>query len=173
MSEEIASTQPEPPLKVGNTQPLKPVRKKAPGWRSIIVSVVGVIALLALGIIEGYWSGIGERKSTESSLINKQLTEQFQYALVDEQFGRYDAAQQRLEFIIQHNPGFPGAQSELTKILVLSTIPTATPTPTITPTPDTARGRSDVRHCAAAGGHRRLAKRPCTTGPAPKARPAV
>jgi tetratricopeptide (TPR) repeat protein len=55
---------------------------------------------------------------------------------VDEQFGRYEAARQRLEFIIQNAPSFPGAQDELTKVMVLSTIPTPSPTPRPTPTPD-------------------------------------
>ncbi len=125
----------QPPFDGGSTQPLKPV-KKARRWRAIILSVLGVIVLLALGITGGYYSGVGERQSTEASLRTKQLTEQYQYALVDEQFGRYDAAQQRLQYIIQHDPNFPGAQAELTKILVKASIPTATTTPTITPTPD-------------------------------------
>lgn len=93
--------------------------------------------MLALGIGGGIQIGIGDRQSTEASLRTKQLTEQFQYALVDEQFGRYDTAQQRLQYIIQQDPSFPGAPAELAKILVQMTIPTATPTPTITPTPDT------------------------------------
>ena len=53
-----------------------------------------------------------------------------------EQFGRFDSARQRLEFIIQKDPNFPGAQNELANVLVKTTIPTAVPTPTITPTPD-------------------------------------
>jgi tetratricopeptide (TPR) repeat protein len=137
MSEEIGNTQEsKPAFQPESTQPLKPVNKKAPRWRSILLGVVGVVVLVVLGLLGGYWSGIGERQSAQSSIMTKQLTEQFQYALVDEQFGRYDAAQQRLNFIIQHNPSFPGAQAELTKILVVSKIPTATPTATITPTPD-------------------------------------
>lgn len=135
MSEDLANTQPQQPFQADSTQPLKPV-KKAPRWRSIAISAAGVLVLIALGSMGGYWSGIGERKSAEAGIVNEQLTEQFQYALVDEQFGRYDAARQRLEYIIQNNPRFPGAQNELTKILVLSTIPTATNTPTITPTRD-------------------------------------
>ncbi len=55
---------------------------------------------------------------------------------MDEQFGRYDAAKQRLEFIIQNNPTFPGVQNELAKVLVQMTIPTVTPTPVPTSTPD-------------------------------------
>src|SRR5262245_41554138 len=135
MSEHTGNTQPIRPIKEDDTQPLKPV-KPAPRWRSILLSALGVIVLLALGGLGGYGSGIGDRQAAESQVINQQLTEQFQYALVDEQFGRYDAAQQRLEFIIQHDPSFPGAQNELAKILVAKTIPTATTTPTLTPTPD-------------------------------------
>ncbi len=135
MSEHTGNTQPLPPFKADSTQPLKPV-KKIRRWRSIALSVVGVIALLAFGSMGGYWRGIAERKAAESGIINQQLMEQYQLALVDEQFGRYEAAKERLEFIIQNSPAFPGVQNELAKVLVQMTIPTATPTPTITPTPD-------------------------------------
>jgi tetratricopeptide (TPR) repeat protein len=136
MSEELETTQPQPKFDAGNTQPLKPVKKKR-RWGPIAISVLGVIALLALGIGGGYWSGLGQRQATENGLLTKQLTEQFQFALVDEQFGHYDSAHQRLQFIIQHDPTFPGAQDELAKVLVHMAIPTATATATITPTPDT------------------------------------
>jgi len=119
----------------GDTQPLKPV-KKAPRWRATLFSVLGVLALLALGVLGGYTSGIAQRRSARSEIISRQLTEQFQFALVDEQFGRYEAARQRLEFIIQNDPGFPGVQQELAKVLVQLTIPTPSPTPPPTPTPD-------------------------------------
>jgi tetratricopeptide (TPR) repeat protein len=135
MSEELANTQPQEPFEADKTQPLKPV-KKTGRWRSVVLSILGVLALLALGSMGGYWSGIGVRQSTEQGIRTKQLTEQFQYALVDEQFGRYDSARERLEFIIGKDPNFPGAQNELANVLVKSTIPTATLTPTITPTPD-------------------------------------
>ncbi len=135
MSEEPDKTQEVQPIKEDDTQPLKPV-KPAPRWRSILLTILGVIILLALGGYGGFQSGIGVRKNAASQVITKQLTEQFQFALVDEQFGRYDAARQRLEFIIQNNSSFPGAQNELAKVLVQMTIPTVTPTPTLTPTPD-------------------------------------
>lgn len=135
MSEETGSTQPMQPFKEEDTQPIKPV-KKAPRWRSILISILGVIILLFLGGLGGYGSGLIVRKDTASQLISSQLTEQYQYALVDEQFGRYDTAKQRLEFIIQNNPSFPGVQDELAKVLVQMTIPTVTPTPPPTSTPD-------------------------------------
>ncbi|MBI1855673.1 MAG: hypothetical protein HYR93_07395 [Chloroflexi bacterium] len=135
MSEESETTQEIQPIKEDDTQPLKPV-KPAPRWRSVLYTVLGVIILLALGLLGGYKSGIGDRTNAASQVISKQLTEQYQLALVDEQFGRYEAAKQRLEFIIQNDPGFPGAQNELAKVLVFLTVPTATPTLAPTPTAD-------------------------------------
>jgi tetratricopeptide (TPR) repeat protein len=64
------------------------------------------------------------------------LTEQFALALIDINNGRYEAAKQRLDFIILNDPSFPGATQKLAEVLVLMSIPTATPTPTLTPTPD-------------------------------------
>jgi tetratricopeptide (TPR) repeat protein len=121
-----------PPFKPDQTQPLKPVKKRR-RWRSILLGVGGILVLLILGGLGGYTSGVAQRQQAQSSIINQQLMEQFQYSLVDEQFGRYEAARERLEFIIQHNPDFPGAQTELAKVLVQLTIPT--PTPTLPPTP--------------------------------------
>jgi hypothetical protein len=120
---------------IGNTQPLKPV-KKAPRWRSILIGVLGVIVLLALAGFGGYESAIGTRVQAKTQLVNQQLMDQFQRALVDEQFKHYDDAKQRLNFIIQNDPSFPGAQTEMTKLLIIMSIPTATLTPTLTPTPD-------------------------------------
>ena len=138
MSEEPVNTQPVQPIKEDDTQPLKPLKpvKPAPRWRSILLTILGVLILFVLGGYGGFWQGRSDRQYAQSSVMNKQLTEQYQFALVDEQFGRYDAARQRLEFIIQNDSSFPGAQNELAKVLVQLTIPTATPTPTLTPTPD-------------------------------------
>ncbi|MCL4528570.1 MAG: hypothetical protein M1282_04065 [Chloroflexi bacterium] len=136
MSEHTGNTQPITPIQEDNAQPSQPKQKKPRRWLPILLSILGVIVLLGLGGLGGYWSGIGDRQAAQSQIIDKQLLEQFQYALVDEQFGRYDTAKQRLEFIIQNNPNFPGVQAELAKVLVQSAIPTNTPTPTLTPTPD-------------------------------------
>jgi tetratricopeptide (TPR) repeat protein len=99
--------------------------------------------LLVLSGLGGYAEGLSQRKAALSGTISRQLTDQFQFALVDEQFGRYEAAKERLQFIIQNDPAFPGAQTELTKILVQLTIPTPTSTPPPTPTPD-VRGQQTL-----------------------------
>ena len=120
---------------LGNTQPVKSA-KKSPRWRSLLIGILGIIVLLALAGFGGYENAIGVRNQAKTELINSQLMDQFQRALVDEQFKRYDDAKQRLTFILQNDSSFPGAQTEMAKILVLMSIPTATATPTLTPTPD-------------------------------------
>lgn len=135
MSQDNNETQAGAAIHPSDTQPLKPI-KKGPRWRSMLLTILGVIVILALGGLSGYASGIGLRTSAEATTKSQQLTEQFQYALVDENFGRYSVAKERLEFIIQTDPGFPGAQAELAKVLVQLTIPTPTATLPPTPTPD-------------------------------------
>jgi len=135
MSENTDSTQPNHPVTKEDTQPLK-LTKKAPRWRSILISILGFLLLVGLGAFGGYNSGIGVRVKARDNIIQQQLAEHFKYALVDIQFGRYEVAKQRLEFIIANDPSYPGAQEKLTEVLVMSTIPTMTPTATLTPTPD-------------------------------------
>jgi tetratricopeptide (TPR) repeat protein len=134
MSESTGNTQPIGPIG-GGTKPLKPI-KPAPRWRSTLFSVAGVIALIGLGLFGGFQSGLSTRKQAKSAIISQQLAEQYQYTLVDMQFGRYEAAKQRLEFIILSDPSYPGAQDKYAEVLVLLTIPTPSPTPSLTPTPD-------------------------------------
>jgi tetratricopeptide (TPR) repeat protein len=120
---------------LGTTQPNITVSKSRRG-RAFLFTALGLIIILVLAILAGYASGIIVRKNTQSSVISQQLGQQFQYALVDIQFQRYANAKQRLEFIIAHNPTFPGAQDKLTEVLVLMNQPTPTLTPSLTPTPD-------------------------------------
>lgn len=135
MSEQLGNTQPNQPYQEEDTQPIKAV-KKTPHWRPILISVLGFLLLIGLGGLGGYSSGIGARRTAERSILAEQLTEQFSFALVDIEFGRYENARQRLEFIIDKDPSYPGARDKLTEVLVLSSVPTPAPTATITPTPD-------------------------------------
>lgn len=106
MSEQTGNTQPIQPIKEDDTQPIKPI-KKAPRWRSILISILGFLLLVGLGSYGGYSSGIGTRRAAQYEIMTKQLSEQYTFALVDIQSGRYDAAKQRLEFIIKNDPSFP------------------------------------------------------------------
>lgn len=120
---------------LGSTQPNITISKPRRG-RAFLFNALGLLVILVLAILAGYGSGISIRKNTQSSVISQQLGDQFKYALVDIQFQRYANAKQRLEFIIAHDPTFPGAQDKLTQVLVLMNQPTPTLTPSLTPTPD-------------------------------------
>ena len=109
---------------LGNTEPNIPIRKPWRG-RAFLFTALGLIILLVLAILAGYGSGISIRKSNESSTITQQLGEQFQYALVDIEFQRYENARQRLDYILAHDPNFPGVQEKLTQVLVLMNQPGA------------------------------------------------
>ncbi|HZM21066.1 MAG TPA: hypothetical protein VFC02_04930 [Anaerolineales bacterium] len=129
MSENLGSTQP-------NIKPAKSAATKSARGRTFLFNAIGLIIILTLAVLGGYSSGIGVRRNAQSSVLAQQLSEQFQFALVDIQFGRYANARQRLEFIIANDPTFPGAQEKLTEVLVLINIPTPTLTPAPTSTPD-------------------------------------
>jgi tetratricopeptide (TPR) repeat protein len=138
MSEQTENTQPSTPPEpqVDDTQPIKPVKKKPRRWLSILIGILGFILLIGAGGYGGYNAGIRERKTAQNSIVQQQVAEQFQFALVDMEFKRYEAAIQRLQYIISKDPQFPGAQEKLTEVLVLSSIPTPLPTVTLTSTPD-------------------------------------
>lgn len=134
MSETTETTQ-ETPVKQGDTQPIKPAKKPS-RWKSILIGILGFILLIGLGGYGGYNSGIGDRQAAEDSVINAQLTEQYTFALRDIELGNFETAAQRLKYVIQNDPSFPGAKEKLTEVMVLSVIPTTTPVPTATSTPD-------------------------------------
>ena len=124
----------------GSTQPSKAAKKNNPKrGRTFLLYALILIVILVLAIFSGYRSGIGIRRDTRAQAINQQIGEQFQNTLVDIEFGRYEIAKQRLEWIIENDPNFPGAQEKLTEVLVQINLqenyvpPTATPAPTSTP----------------------------------------
>jgi hypothetical protein len=135
MTEETGSTQPIQPVKKDDTQPVQPIKPPS-RWRSLLTGILGVLIILGLAAYGGYGAGINDRLNADEDIVSKQVTEQFQFALVDIEFKRYESARQRLEFIISKDPDYPGASQKLTEVLVLSTIPTPVPTSTITSTPD-------------------------------------
>ncbi len=129
---EIEQTQPS---SVEDTQPGRPQRKHSRGvW--VLVSIVVILLALLVGGWAGYQSALRARMMARQNMVTQGLLEQFQLALVDIQFKRYEIARQRLEYILGVDPNFPMAQQKLAEVLVQMSIPTATPSPTVTPTPD-------------------------------------
>jgi tetratricopeptide (TPR) repeat protein len=126
---------------LGNTQPNKTIQKdqkKAGRGLRFLFNALAFIIILALSGLGAYRSAIGTRQANEQATLSQQMGEQFQLALVDIQFGKYENARQRLEFIIAHDPTFPGAQQKLTEVLVMMNVPTPTATVPPTTTPDSS-----------------------------------
>ena len=126
---------------IGNTQPNKIINnepKKIGRGRGFLFNTLALIIILIIAVFGGYQSALSTRLRNQDSVITQQLGEQFQYALVDIEFGRYENAKQRLEFIIKNDPSFPGAQDKLTEVLVMMNMPTPTSVvvASMTPTPD-------------------------------------
>jgi tetratricopeptide (TPR) repeat protein len=129
MSEQTTTTE--------STQPVKPVKpKRRINWRGFFLGLLGLIVLIALGGVGGYYQAMQDRAAAERDVVSKQTTEQYALAMVDIDSGNYDAARQRLEYVIQNDPSFPGASQKLTEVLLKIQIPTPTITPSPTPTVD-------------------------------------
>jgi len=99
-----------------------------------------VLVLIAAGsAFAGYNSAIEERTHYQSTLVAGEASNQYVLAQQDIALGNYDRARQRLEYIIQLDPNYPGVSEQLTNVLTQQRItasPTLAPTPTLTPTPD-------------------------------------
>ncbi len=132
MSDEMEQTQ---PTEIG---------KEAPRRRRGAAFLLTLLLLL-VAALGGYRSGIGVRRSAEATVIAQQLGEQLALAQEDIAAGRYDVARQRLEFILDNDPTYPGVVDLLTQVELLSQI-TPSPTPTFTaspsPTPDLSGAES-------------------------------
>ncbi len=109
-------------------------------WRPLaLVAILTLLIIAAMSCYGGYRAGLNDRTSKNSAEAAAQLAEQYQLALQNIDNQQLDLAQQRLVYIINQDPNFPGAQDKLTEVLLqLNTTATATlaPTPTLTPTPD-------------------------------------
>lgn len=124
------STQPD------DTQPTPAAKRRR---RFPWFSLLALIAMLGLGLLGGYNSGIGVRQEARATLVADQLRDQYDLAVQDIQAGNYEAARQRLTYIIQQDPNFPGVTDLLAELILRQSItpsPTASPTPTMTPTID-------------------------------------
>ena len=123
--------------------PITTPRKRRFSLRPILLGALGLIILIALGGLGGYFTASNDRTIAESTAIAATLQEQYVLAELNIQQGAYGAAQQRLEFIIQNDPSYPGAAQRLTDVLLLLAVPTATVTPSPTPTVD-LRGVEEI-----------------------------
>jgi hypothetical protein len=114
---------------------VSPPKKRSSLWITLLVFVI----ILVAGVLIGYESGLLARKNAASDVIDQQVAEQFQLGVKAIENGLYQVALQNFQFVLQHDPYYPGAQDKLVEVLLaLNLSPTVTfePSPMFTPTPD-------------------------------------
>jgi len=129
-TETTSSTQPTDISPEGGKRPSKLLKRGG-----IFLAFLIIIAISAL---LGYQRGISLRTNAEASQITQVVDEQFSLALFDIEAGRYEIARQRLEYVAELYPGYPGLTGKLADVLIIlnaTATPTPAPTPTVTPTP--------------------------------------
>ena len=116
-------------------------KRKRPTWPLwTFLGILGLVAVAAISAFSGYRSGINLRTDAKETQVASEIQQQFDLAQQDIANKQYDRARQRLQYVIQLDPQFPGAAEKLSDVLLelnTTATPTAAPTPTLTPTPDT------------------------------------
>lgn len=123
-----------------------PLRRKRSWFLWAFLGILTLFLIASFSAYGGYRSAIGERNSYRETQIAGDAEAQFLLGMEDMQAGRYELARQRFEYVIQHDPNFPGIQDRLAEVLLelrTTATPTTAPTPTLTPTPD-LRGRDEI-----------------------------
>ena len=130
--------------------PTKPRRVHWFWW--VLLFIAGLVLVAGISGYVAYQQGIAERVNLESTQMAMAVGDQFDLALQDMDAGRYEIAEQRLVYIIDLDPNFPGVIDKLAEVRVILNItatptlvpPTATTTPVpVTPTPD-FRGEAEL-----------------------------
>lgn len=146
--DQLSKGQPTPTAKAGGIQgpPKAPARKiKQSGRRGLpwfffpLLGAAILLFVLMLSAFGGYEAGIGQRKQAERTQVAQAAAEQFQLGLQDMGQGAYARARQRFEYVIQLDPGYPGASEKLAEVLLelnTTATPTLLPTASLTPTAD-------------------------------------
>jgi hypothetical protein len=131
---DAGSDQP-PPGKPIHSQGTKPSRLR---W-VILIGILGLFGIAFLSAFAGYTSGINARKAAAATQAGLVAKEQYELALQEIASKNYGRARQRLEYVIQIAPDYPGAAEKLAEVIFEASItatPTIAPSPTVSPTPD-------------------------------------
>ena len=152
----LHDTQPNAPLKdsyptggLRDTQPNSPpppAKKNFPRW----LAALCVVTILAIGLLAGYSSGMGQRYAAKDTVVSGQLAEQFQLGTQALQAGNYELARQYLEGVIRVDSNYPGIQAAYADVLLhlqVTPTPVFSPTPLVSPTPD-LRGAEEIYNTA-------------------------
>jgi hypothetical protein len=109
----------------------------------VFISIIGIFTILVIAgmsAVGGARAGLNDFRREEATRNAVQIHEQYNLAMDDLQAGRDELARQRFQWVIEHNPHYPGAADQLADIMFrmgITASPTPQPTPTLTPTQDT------------------------------------
>ncbi len=121
----------------GQTLPLK--AKRHVGWW-ILGSILFVIIALGLGVWSGYNRGVNRRLDAQKESLLTVAAQQLTLAYDDIENNQLDTARQRIEYILNIYPEFPGAQEMLVDIQMKMGLPTQAPPTQALPPTETAIG---------------------------------
>lgn len=126
--------------------------KPKPRLRLGFVILGGILLMLLMGALGGYLgykAALDMQAKAYREAVTGKATEQFMLAIAAQQKKEYELALRHIEYVIQLDPGFPGAKDKMAEIMLeMARVDTPTPippTPTITPspTPD-LRGEEEI-----------------------------
>lgn len=128
-----------PPSKVTPTSRIRKARNLL--WALWFILLFS--AMVVLGSLAGYLSGTQARVGIQTRIIELTNQEQYELGVQDLEAGRYEVARQRFEYILEHDPSYPGVTEKLAEamaVLYATATPTpappsASPTPTFDPRP--------------------------------------
>ena len=127
----------QPPLKIGAEKPQKANRRLVWQFLAWAVAFGALVSLaLAAGVFLGFRSASHSQQAATTLNVKSSIEEQYALAVQNLAEGQYEVAHQRLEYVIAHDPSFPGATDRLAEVMTIlysTATPTALP-PTALPT---------------------------------------
>ncbi len=123
--------------------------KRRVGPSALLLAILGFLVLIAVGIMAGYFSGQGVRLDAQSTDVSMQLKSQFDLGNQALAAGEYEVARQHFQYVIDHEPNYPGVQAAYTQLLLqmnVSPTPTLSSTSEVTATPDNSSEQDTYDH---------------------------
>lgn len=135
-------TRPMPSLQSTQQTPVSPggspPEERQGLWRRLRWFLLAFILVVGAAAVAGYFSGVQARERARTEQSREQAARQFQLGIEDLEAGHYERARQRLEYVIDLDPGYPGVAERMAEVLLALNQPTARPTVAATATPNLA-----------------------------------
>lgn len=125
---------PQDPVDTQPIQTRRLQRKRRSRWVWFAAPAL-IVLMLVVSSLSGYYQGLADREVSAAENAAEVAQAQFDQGVEDLLAGNYALAQQRLEYVLELAPDFPGASDFLNQSLMAMNQPTATSSPIASPTP--------------------------------------